>query len=200
MPGRSSIAVLLPLGVVVAMTAGCSSSTTPTASAPKVVVATGSVTCTTLTGTVSFSPPLTDSGTSPGTTSITVTSSGCTAAGSDVATVTGGTGTASVSNAKDSCSSLLTPQPLTFDITWSPATIHKSVVTFSGYSIGASGFTLPASGGNVKVAGSFAGPDHGASSAATANSSEDAQALLAACGSSAGLASIPVTSGSLLLK
>jgi len=162
------MAILLPLGVVIAVTAACSSSTTPTSSAPKVVVATGSVTCTTLTGTVSFAPPLTNSAKSPGTTSITVTSSGCTAVGSHVATVTGGTGTASISNAMDSCASLLTPQPLTFDVTWSPATIHKSVVTFSSYSVGASGFTLPASGGKATVTGSFAGSDHGASSTATA--------------------------------
>jgi hypothetical protein len=79
------------------------------------------------------------------------------------------------------------------------------VITFSGYSVGTgpSGggeFTLPKAPGTAKVTGSFAGSDHGAGSKAAAVSSQTATELVAACGSSAGLASIPVTSGNVTLK
>ena len=202
--GRTSVlALFLPLVVVVTTAAACGSS--PTSSAPKVVVATGDVSCTGVTGTVSFAPSLTNTGKSPESASISVTSTGCTTSGSDVH-VTSGAGTATLSDPTNSCTGLVTPRQLTVDITWTPSTVHSSEVTFSGFSVatngpgGGGGFTLPSASGTAKVSGSFAGSDHGAGSTSAVYSSDTVTKLLAACGSAAGLASIPVTSGSLTLK
>jgi hypothetical protein len=94
--------------------------------------------------------------------------------------------------------------PLTVDISWTPATVHPSVLTFSGYGAASSpsgeGFRLPKAGATAKVTGSFAGSDHGASSTATAFSGQTTTQLLTACESTAGLTSIAVTSGSVSLK
>jgi len=202
---RTSVLVLLlPLAVVVATTAACGGSS-PTSSAPPVVVATGSVSCTGVTGSVSFSPALTKTGTSPESATISVTSAGCTTSGSDVH-VTSGAGTATLSDPNNSCTGLITPRQLTVDITWTPPTVHSSAVTFSGFTVatngpgGGGGFTLPSASGTAKVTGSFAGSDHGAGSTSAVYSSDTVTQLLAACGSAAGLATIPVTSGSLDLK
>jgi hypothetical protein len=67
-------------------------------------------------------------------------------------------------------------------------------------SAGDEGFTLPASGGTAKVTGSFAGSDLGATSTAQTFSNQTGKQLLTACGSSAGLASLQVASGTLALK
>lgn len=171
-----------------------------------IVVARGSVQCTGVTGSVDFAPPLTTKGTTAETTTISVTSTGCTVTGSNVNAVKSGIGSATISSPTNSCAGLLTPRPLQVHITWDPSLVHSSVVTFSGYTVdtngpgGGGGFTLPDTGGTAKVSGSFAGSDKGAGSTAATYSSMTTNQLLAACGSSAGLASIPVTSGMLSLK
>jgi hypothetical protein len=197
-------AVLAPLLVVTVVGAACSS--TPASTAPTVVVARGSVQCSTVTGSVDFAPPLTTKGTSAETTTISVTSSDCAVTGSNVNAVKSGVGTATISSPTNSCAGLLTPRPLSVDVTWDPSLVHTSVVMFSGYTVdtngpgGGGGFTLPDTGGTAKVTGSFAGSDKGAGSTAATYSSMTTNQLLAACGSSTGLASIPVTSGTISLK
>jgi hypothetical protein len=192
--------LVVPLVLVAGLAAGCSSGS----SALAAVVASGSVSCTTVSGAVSFSPPLTTSGKDAETTSISVTASGCTTAGSNVTSVTKGVGSATISSPTNACSGLLTSRPLSIKVAWTPATTRPSVVTYSGYEVtsagGHGGFTLPSPGGTAKVTGSFAGSDGGAGSTAVTVSSQGTTQLVAECGSSAGLASIPVTSGSLTLK
>jgi hypothetical protein len=164
-------------------------------------VATGSVTCTNVTGTIAFNPPLTNGGTSPETTSITLTASGCTPTGSSASTVTGGTATATIQSATNGCLSLLTSKPVAVAVAWSPSSIHASVATFSGYAIVTDasshiGFGLPNSGGTASIAGSFAGADNGAASKATTYSGQTQTTLLAACATAAGVPSLAILNGS----
>jgi hypothetical protein len=198
---------LVALGLLAVVAAACSSggSSTTTSTSPPPKVATGTVICSDVTGALTFSPPLTTKGTSPESTAISLSASGCVTKGSNVATVATGAGSATISGTTNSCTNLLNPRALTVDITWSPSTIRPSVLTFSGYapSTGPSngeGFILPAPKGTAKVTGSFAGSDQGAASTAATYSGQTATQLLAACGSSAGLPSIQVTSGNLTLK
>jgi hypothetical protein len=192
------IRALVPIGLVVI--AGCSSGS----SAPPVVVATGGVTCSDVSGTVSFSPPLTTSGSAAETVTVNLTTKGCTTHGSNVAHVQGGKIAATLSESSSACAALLNTQPVVVSATWSPTTIHPSTIDISGYSIGVSpsgggGFTLPNKGGTSKVSGSFAGDDHGASSTSAIYSDQGVGQLVSACASAGGLSSITVTSGHLSL-
>jgi hypothetical protein len=167
-------------------------------------VATGSITCTNVTGTVTFNPPLTNSGTSPETTSIALNASGCTTTGSNVSVVQSGTATTTIQSTTNGCTSLLSSKPLAVAITWAPRTTHASVVSFSGYAIvndaaNHIGFGLPASGGTATVAGSFAGSDNGAASKSTTYSGLTTTQLLAACASASGVPSLALVSGSVTL-
>jgi len=198
---RSSL--LLALGLIAVLAGACSSS--PSTPVATVVVARGGVTCNTITGSLTFSPSLTTKGGAAETTSITVNAAGCVTAGSNVSRVIRGVGTATLTSTSNSCAGLLNSRPLTIDIAWTPATVHPSVVTFTGYGgtsgpSGGEGFMLPKSGATAKVTGSFAGSDHGAGSTATAFSGQTTTQLLTACESSAGLTSIAVTSGTVTLK
>ncbi len=204
-PSRS--ALLLFLCLVAALATACGSSSSPSAGPPTttVTVASGGVTCTTITGSLTFSPPLTTKGGSSESTTVALHAAGCTTKGSNVASVTGGTGSATITSSTNACAGLLTSRPLTVDLTWAPSTIHSSVVTFSSYTgasgpSGGEGFILPAPGGTAKVTGSFSGSDHGASSTAATYSSQTGTQLLSACGAATGLTSIDVTSGILTLK
>jgi hypothetical protein len=192
---------LIALGLVAMLTAGCSSGSV----LANDTVATGSVTCTNITGTLAFSPPLTMKGNSPESTAITLVASGCTTTRSNVSSVTRGLAATTISSTSNSCSGLLSSRALTIKVAWTPATISQSVLTFSSYSAasspsGGEGFTLPKLGGTAKVTGSFPGPDHGSGSVAATFSDQTATQLLTACGSSVGLASIRVTSGNVTLK
>ncbi len=189
------------------LASACSSSpkAAPATTTTTVTLATGGVTCTNLTGSLTFSPPLTTKGGSAESTAIALNSTGCSTKGSNVANVTGGTASATISSPTNSCASLITSRALAINITWAPATTRPSVLTFSGYggttgTSGGEGFKLPGAGDTAKVTGSFAGSDHGASSTAVAVSGETTTQLLAVCGSPSGLTSIQVTSGSVALQ
>lgn len=201
------LSLLVPLGVVATLATACSSSSSPSAAPPTTTftLASGEVTCTNITGALTFSPPLTTKGGSAESTVIALTAAGCSTQGSNVPTVTGAAESTTISSATNSCTGLLTSRALTIHIAWTPSTIRPSVLTFSGYggtssSSGDVGFALPSHGGTAKVTGSFSGTDHGAGSTATAISSQTGTQLLAACGSSAGLTSIQVSSGTVTLK
>jgi len=205
----SRLSLVVALGLMAVLATACSSS--PTAS-PKaspttttLTLATGGVTCTDITGSLTFTPPLTTKGTTAESTAISLRAGACTPVGSNVSSLTGGTASATISSTSNSCTGLLNSRTLAIDITWAPATIHPSVLTFSGYggttgTAGGEGFKLPNTGGGAKVTGSFSGSDHGAGSTAVTLSDQTATQLLAACGSSAGLTSIQVTSGTVSLK
>jgi hypothetical protein len=200
------LTLVLPLGLVVTL-AACSSGSTPSAGPTTTAqtLATGGVTCTNITGSLTFTPPLTTKGGSAESTAITLSAAGCTTQGSNVSTVSGASGSATITSTTNSCTGLLNSRPLKVAMTWSPSTVRSSVVTFSGYggvtnASGGEGFKLPNAGGTTKVTGSFAGSDHGAGSTATTYSNQTGTQLLTACGSSAGLPSLQVTTGTLTLK
>jgi len=235
MPGRASVlmamtsratrnfvlrplSILLPLGLV-AVLAGCSSTSTSTGSdttmttssdaTPSTIaggtIATGSVTCTNATGGITFHPPLVNAGTSPETTSIVLTVSGCTTTGSSVAQVAGARATAIIRSANNVCTGLLATMPIAVAFAWSPSSIHASLVSFSGFTLptdtaGHIGFALPNKGGSPSVAGSFGGTDHDASSSGSTYSSLTAAQLHATCDTAAGLASLNFVNGTVALS
>jgi len=171
---------------------------TPTTAAGG-LVATGTVTCSNVSGTITFNPPLSNSGTSPETTTISLNASGCTQTGSN-AQVTSGTATATIPGSTNACTSLLTSKPVAVGVAWTPSSVHATVATFSGYAVvmnsaGDIGFGLPASGGTASVAGSFAGSDNGSASKATTYSALTSTQLLAECGAATGMSTLAITSG-----
>jgi hypothetical protein len=161
----------------------------------------GTVSCTKITGTITFSPPLTLTGTSPENTTIDMKVGGCTDTGGGVApkkgTVSKDISTASSTNG---CTSLSNSQPETLTVTWAPASkISPTTAAFSGYAVstnakGDEGFSLPNSGGTGAATGSYA---EASGVTATAYSSESSSALATACESSGGLKSLKIASGSL---
>lgn len=201
----------MAVGLMATLAASCSSSpssstsSTAATTTTTAAVSSGDVSCTGITGALTFSPPLTTKGSAAESTAVSLRASGCTTTGSSGPAVTASTATATISSTTNSCAGLITSRPLTVTVTWSPSTIRPSVLTFSGYSpvmnsSGQEGFTLPAAGGTAKVSGSFAGSDLGGGSTSQIFSNQTGTQLLTACGSSAGLASLQVTSGSLSLK
>jgi hypothetical protein len=189
---------LLPLVLSALLFTGCGSSPA------RVTVATGGVTCADITGALAFSPPLTANGKSTESTRITLAAARCRTSGSDVAGVTSGHVTSTISSMSNACNRVLTLRSLTIRATWTPATIGPSVITFSEYNLssspsGAGGFTFPNPGGTAEVTGSFAGSDGGARSTAAVFFDRTVTQLLAAC-RSRGLAAIPVTSGRVTLQ
>jgi len=185
------------LGLFAIMVTGCSSSASSSG------VATGGVSCSQITGTVSFAPPLATSGKAAETTTVTLRASKCNTSDSDVSVVSGAA-TATINRATNACASLLTSKAITATVTWKPTSIRPTVVRFSGFSVtadkaGDAGFALPGPGHSVDVTGSFAGADHGARSQAVVFSSQPATQPLAACAQASGLSTIVVASGALTL-
>ena len=160
-----SMVVLLVAVVVFSMSLVAMDS--PSASAKsKVVIATGSVVCTKVTGSSTFNPPVRHIGTGPETQVFVFHASGCTTSKSNVKRVTSGSLTVSIHRASNSCVDVLLSQPSKGSGTWKPNTIHSTTASFSGFSFvnnktGKAGFTVSNVGGKAVVTGSFAGTDHG---------------------------------------
>lgn len=212
----------LPLALVVVLS-GCSSKTsasntsttqastttsTTTSAAAAVTpitgaggaVAAGSIACTNVTGTITFTPPLSNTPTGPETTHLSLNATRCTTVGSSSTQVTSGTATATIQSPTNGCVSLLTSKPVAVAVAWSPSSIHASVASFGGYAIVTdatqhTGFGLPNAKGSVSVAGSFAGTDNGAKSTASTYSNLTSSQLLTACGTAAGLPALAISSG-----
>jgi len=183
-------ALALPLVTVVAL-----GSSTAGASGP----GTGVLTCTKIKGTITFKPPLTNTGTATENTTVKITVSGC----------SGGTpkpkkGTVkqdiSSPTSTNACTSLETSSPETLTVKWSPSSITPSTSSYSGYDAatngaGDEGFTLPNSGGTGSTTGSYA---EGSGSTASAYSNETESQITAACGAG-GLKKLKITSGATTL-
>jgi len=184
-------------------TAGTNAPTTIAPTSSPTSAATTVVTCTNMTGSVTYDPPVRTNGTSPETQLFRLRSTHCTTSGSSVH-VTGVTATATIHRPTNSCASLLVSTPVTLVATWMPSSIPPSVASFSGYSIGASGghalYVLPNSGGSVTVTGSFAGTDGGAHSSGTAVSTMTGAQIIAACTSPAGMSGDTIVDGTATLS
>ena len=166
----------------------------------KVVVATGSIRCARVTGSITYNPPVRHVGTQPETQVFRFRASACSTTNSNVKRVTGGNLTVTVHRTTNSCVDLLATHLSTSTGTWTPTSIHTTSATFSGYvfvhnAAGDIGFTVPNPGAVARVSGSFAGKDHGRSSTATTFVSMTAAQLASACLSPAGLSKQSIVSG-----
>jgi hypothetical protein len=198
----TGLVIALPLAI--ALPTGSASAANPPAP--------GTITCTHVTGKVTFTPPLTLAGNSnTEVTKTRTTSTGCTVSkgtpptkGVSTATITKTT----TNNTANSCTALAMAQviPVTEHVVWTHTPlIANSTVKFSGLmpatsSAGDEGFTLPNSGGTASVTGSYPGADKGKTSTATVFSNMNATQLAAACSSTAGVASLTIASGTASLK
>jgi hypothetical protein len=192
--------VMLLAAVVVFSSSLVAMDSPPASAKSKVVVATGSVVCTKVTGSSTFYPPVRHIGTGPETQVFVFHASGCTTSKSNVKHVTSGSLTVSIHRASNSCVDALLSQPSKGSGTWKPNSIHSTTASFSGFSFvnnkaGKAGFTVPNVGGKAVVTGSFAGTDHGARSTATFYTNMSALQFHAACLKPGGLARQPIVSG-----
>ncbi len=184
---------------LVALVAAVLATPASRASALPRAAAKGSVTCASMTGSVTFSPPAKDGGTSPEVQRFTLTATHCTASAKGVH-VTRATIAATVRRPTNSCGALFESAPATGTVTWSTRSMKKSTFRFSSYSLAVSptgqrGFRLPAPGGTARVTGSFAGADHGARSMAVGYLDLTASQFSAECASGSGLAHHRVVAG-----
>jgi hypothetical protein len=192
-------AIAMPVSVVAA-TGGLAGASAKAGSA-----ATDTITCTKLTGTVKFSPKLTDAGYTSGatTTTVTATVSGCTAKGSFATKVTSGTVTGTikgaagtVSSPSGKCASLTgsNTDTGTLSTKWAakPA-VPNTVLTVKSVSGGTKSshgtFTIP---GTTKgsAAGSFEGANKGASDKTVAQTTDTVTQIFSAC--SSGVSSLAI--------
>ncbi len=182
-------AVAMPVSVI-AVGGGIASASNPH------TAATDTITCKTLTGTLSFSPKITAKGYTSGTvkTTVSATVSGCTVSGSTKETVSKGVTTGvlsgtpgSVSKPAGQCTGLATGGTETGTLTtkWTAsATTAPSVLVVKSTAAGSVGghgtFTLP---GKVKgsASGSFLGSNKGASDTTTSEATLPTSSLGATC-------------------
>jgi hypothetical protein len=200
----ASFIVALALPLAVALPAGFASAANPPAP--------GTITCTHITGKVTFTPPLTLTGNANSeVTKTKTTGTGCTVSTGTAPTkgVTTSTITkTTTNNTANSCTALASAQtiPVTEHTVWTHTPlIANSVVKFSGLmpatsASGDAGFTLPNTGGTSSVTGSYPGTDHGKSSTATVYTNMTAAQITTVCESTAGVASLTIASGSAMLK
>lgn len=193
-------AAAMPLGLATAVsgTAGAGGST--------VNATNDTVTCTGLSGTLKFSPPITKSE-SAGTTTTTIkaTLSGCTSAPG--LTVTSGSVTGTLSDthaAEDGCTALAGSLSASGSLTTKWKTSPKlssgnSVIAVNSVEGGVGGdgnatFDIPGSTPNGTPSGSFQGTDHGASDTTAAQSTVSAVSILGTCDGKKGLKSLSIES------
>jgi len=171
---------------------------------------TGTLSCTKITGSVTFTPPLkgTTQNTNSETQKYSLTTTGCkTGGGSNIHSVTKGVVSQTIHTTDTSCYGLIHGSGSGFNFTavWtsSPAAAN-SAIAFSGDTPvvvgGKAGFKLPNTGGTAAVSGSFPGTNAGATSHAEGITGDSASQLLAPCSTSTGLKSIKIVKGSLTLS
>jgi hypothetical protein len=158
----------------------------------------GTVSCSEISGTITFNPPLTLTGSSTENAKVDITVKKCSVSGGTVKPKKGvvdeplATGT-------NNCASLENSMAETLTIDWAPASkINPTTASFSGYTTGTNskqdeGFILPNSGGTGSAVGSYAQAS-GVTAAAYTNETETQ--LTAAC-SGAGISSLKITSGTI---
>jgi alpha-tubulin suppressor-like RCC1 family protein len=151
----------------------------------------GDVSCSKMTGSVTFDPPLsTSSWAASEMALVQITLKTC--SGSDGAsTPTQGVADIEIPLATSNCASLSSPRSsaTSLAINWSPASNGATEVVFPGYTPSSTSFSLGGSGTSVR--GSYAGK--GSASTAKVTLGKTAEELASACESSGGLASATVT-------
>ncbi len=162
-------------------TAGTSASASPDVSGP------GNESCSKVTGTVNFDPPLVNGATSTSEMALVhLTISDCTASGG-AATPTKGNAALELPLATNDCTKVATTStvPTSIAVAWSPSTVGVSQVNFSGFTPTESTDT------SFRLGSSSSTSTH-----AQFTLSKTTAQLKAACASAAGLASVGLTTGS----
>ena len=191
----------------------------PAGAAPsKLIVATGSITCRHLTGTITFTPPMHMHAGQMETTVISFHASACTTKGSNVPSVSGGSVTFTTHYfAVNGCGGLAPGGGgLSGTERWQPSSIAPSTVVLHGYARRANGgakglvyantpglqqvVVAPAPGEAVSVTGSFAGKasyvvQENQQGSVLAYTDRVTGQLAAECRSSAGLSVLNIVSG-----
>ena len=156
----------------------------------KTADATGTETCSSLTGTFSFKPALTSNGTAPSTGTISVKLGGC---GGGTPAATSGALTYKTTYTTSSCTALVQPNPTRTEsvtVKWSPKTIAPSTTLFGDPTVTA-GSNLTVSLSNGATVGSY----KSSSSSATLTIDSSKTALLAQCAAKKGLSKLVIASG-----
>ena len=149
---------------------------------------TGNYNCSKVTGSVTFKPPLKNGGTSAETTTVSATVTKCTG-GSPTPTKVVGKGT--IHSSTNDCANLANAQTVSLALTNTPAVSPKSVLhATTGEVISGSSITFTLSG---NVTGSYVS----SSASAKGKIKQTTVQVGTACGSSAGLKSVTIGSGSL---
>ena len=168
----------------------------------------GSVTCSTLSGVLKLSPPLTTNGPTIGTETTTFKGkvSNCTASGTGAVTPKSAkVSSLTTSNTGSSCagfSSSIIKNSTTFTVKWAPSSISPTVITFPAGDISVAsndeGFTLGGGKGPVTGSGSYPGTDTFAGS--TAKAATNVNLLSGLCAKGKPQKTIAVTSGTIVIK
>jgi hypothetical protein len=199
--GKSrSVTVLVALLMVFSVLSSPGGANASAAAKSKVTVATGSVTCRKVTGSISLSPPLRKGGTKPEKMTFDFHASDCTTSKSNVKHVKGGGLVDVVQSPTNACGGVVFSKRLQVSFAWTPKSVHSTSASFSGFSFlqneaGQEGFTIPNTGGSASAAGSFAGKDHGKRSVVTLYTNLTIAKFRTACKSKVGLTGYKVISG-----
>jgi hypothetical protein len=170
----------------------------------KVVVATGTISCSKVSGSITFHPAEHHVGTRPERIAVVFHTSHCVTTGSNVKSVTGGSLSEVITRPTNECASSLAifSHPVHATGTWTAKRmrLHSTTGTFSGFAFtfatnGDVGVVIPNEGGTAHITGSFAGTNHGASSTAAGFINLTALEVRAACKSPQGLPLLRITSG-----
>jgi hypothetical protein len=168
----------------------------------KIVVATGSVTCTKVTGSVTYHPAEHHISTGPVRIVFVFHASQCRTKGSNVKDVTGGSLSEVVARPTNACASGISSHPVHATGTWTAKNVklHSTTGIYSGFAFvfapsGDVGVDIPETGGTAHITGSFAGTNHGATSTVVSYINLTATEVRAECLSPKGLSSVTITSG-----
>jgi len=168
-----------------------------------------SLSCSAITGLISFTPPLTLTGHENELVAVRLDLRGCKSTPSNVANAhLVGLATGDFDGGTNNCIGIVSSRPVKVTITWMPESIvrAKSQVSYSGYTVisaGAQGkeaLSLPGAQGVGSVRGGFVGSRGRESSEATLVSNYTTNQILGICGSSQGLQSLPITSGAVAIR
>ena len=200
-----SIEIVAVLFAASSVLLGLSASTASASAKSKVTVATGSVTCRRVTGSITLSPPLRAGGVEPERMEWRIHVSSCATTKSSVKRVSGVNIVSIVNRPNNACGGLVYSKAISSTFAWIPKSVHSTSASFSGFSFvknpaGKEGFTMPNTGGTASVTGSFAGKDHGKRSVVTLYTNLSIADFTKACESKAGLASYHIVSGTASLS
>jgi hypothetical protein len=195
-------AAAMPIGIIAATGGLANASGTPPVNAT-----TATITCTGISGSAKFNPPITKSETAGGgTTTIKATLSGCTTAAGvtvtsakvagvlDTTRTAGENGCTALAGGSSATGNLVTTWKTSPKLVTPTSTIQVTSIAGSVGSNGNATFSIPGNTPNGTASGSFQGSNHGDSDVTDAQTTTSAAAILTTCEGTKGLKSINITS------